>query len=86
MRQKIYEQNKNHATHRRSASLRELSLEAQVAYLLANLMALQHTDDGASKEDDYKQSQHNGYGRTERYVLEYTRTRQVIFSVKKSKK
>ena len=74
------QQNKDSA-HRRRAALGELPLKAQIAYLLTYLVTLQHTDNRATKEDGNQQSQHNGYGRTKRYVLEHTRTGQIVSTV-----
>ena len=64
----------NNAAHRRRSAFLQLSFEAEVAHLLADLLALQETDDPAAENHSDRQRQNNRHRRTERQRQEHPRT------------
>ena len=66
------------AAHRGGAAFLELSLEPEVADVLADLLAAQEVDDLAAEDDDDQQREDDGRRRAERNILEHTRARDVV--------
>ena len=62
----------------RIATLLELSLQTEVADLLADLLAAQEVDDLAAENDDDQQREDDRRRGAERNVLEHARTGQVV--------
>ena len=71
-------QQDNDAAHRGGAAFLELAFETEIANLLADLLALQETDDRLAAVDDDQQRHDEGSHGTERNVLEHARTGEVV--------
>ena len=71
-------QQDDHAAHGRGAALLELSLQTEVADLLADLLAAQEVDDLAAENDDDQQREDDRRRGAERDVLEHARAGQVV--------